>query len=416
MRTLNIFFPTQSLRDYYMKKIFHLKEKMYEQNISIWGVKSIQFQKQYRKIPGYWVKIKLNDEPKGEIIKDHIYKSIPCFWIADQLFFPKTFISQKEMEQMWIQKYRLKKAIFDSDAWKIFFEEGKKHLQAGRIDIAKAAFLCIYKNNPFFLKKYKRYYVFEDLAYYYEAKGELHESIRCLKIQQKLQPDSSEAYLNMSNFLLLHGLYEEGIQICIKALEVNPEDGHLVNNLIVAYMHCGYFDSAVLYLEERIEKYPTDPLNWKLIGDILFQIGKDKAAIVCYDKALSLDVEDLWGMKDDMYYSLAIAHQETSNYQKAIEYYEKFIKENEMDMVILMNLTKLYGKDLKQYDKALYYGKNMVENYPENGYGHHNLGLVYLSIGEFEKAKWHLYKAKQILPNYLPVYEAISKLKKETIK
>ncbi|QEK12383.1 hypothetical protein FQB35_08340 [Crassaminicella thermophila] len=178
MNVINIFFPTENLRNYYVKKVFNLKEMMQDENfqyLSIPGIKSIKFKSKYKKTSGYWVKIELNDESAGKLIKNKIYDIIPHFWIEQHVFFPMKLIPQREMEELWIQKYNLINEGTDSDAWKNFLKEGKNHFKEGRIDIAKAVFMCIYKNNPFFLKKYKRYYVFEDLAYAYEEKGELYK-------------------------------------------------------------------------------------------------------------------------------------------------------------------------------------------------------------------------------------------------
>lgn len=389
-------------------------EDVYDRNSvnrPIQGVKRISFKKKYKQIPGYWVRIELNEDKRNKTIKQKIAKEIPRFWLEQHLFFPEELMHQRKMEKMWMQKYNLMEERNDLDAWKLFFREGKSHLEAGRFDIARAAFLCIYKNNPFFLKKYKRYYVFEDLAYYYEAEEELHNSIRCLKIQASLQPDSVEAYLNMSNFLLLSGLVEEAIDVCKRGLLIAPDDAYLINNLLIGYVHGGYYEIALSYLEDRIEKYPYISMNWKLLGDIFCQIENDKAAIICYKKALYVNSEDIYEVEQDIYCSLGICYQELCEIKKAILYYEKFLKMNHEDEVVLTNLSKIYRDDLKEYDKAEYYAKKVVVLYPENGYGYHHLGLVYLYAGRLEKAKWYLYKARKLLPNYQPIHDAIVALK-----
>ncbi|QZY56528.1 tetratricopeptide repeat protein [Crassaminicella profunda] len=416
MKEFSIFFPTESLRNDYMKRIFKVEEEINHkklQDVSILGVKGISFQSKYKKIPGYWTRIKLKDEKESCIIKRRIHKEIPSFWVFENLFFPREFITQRKMEKMWIQKYNLMEEGTNSNAWKIFLREGKNHLEEGRIDIARAAFMCIYKNNPFFLKKYKRYYLFEELAYYYEAKGELHKSIRCLKVQASLQPNASEAYLNMSNFLLLNGLEEEAIDVCRRGLEINPDDEYLINNLLIAYVNSEYFDIALEFLEDRIKKYPDVSMNWKLMADIFCQIGKDKASIICYQKALDMSGEDILEVQQDIYYSLGICYQQVREYEKSIYYYEKFLKYEEKDAVVLLNLSKIYGEDLKEYERAEYYARKVIELYPQNGHGHHNLGLIYLYTGKLEKAKWYLYKARKILPGYQPIRDAIVELKKK---
>jgi tetratricopeptide (TPR) repeat protein len=149
------------------------------------------------------------------------------------------------------------------------------------------------------------------------------------------------------------------------------------------------------------------------MGDIFCQIGKDRESIICYEKALVINGEDVVEVRQDIYYSLGICYQQVNKYEKAIYYYEKFLKYDEKDLIALLNLSKIYGEDLKSYRKAEYYGKKVIELYPQNGHGHHNLGLIYLYTGRLEKAKWYLYKARKILPDYQPIRDAIVALKEK---
>ena len=262
------------------------------------------------------------------------------------------------------------------------------------------------------MKKYKRYYIYEDLAYCFEALGELPKGIRCLQIQASLQPKSTEPYLNMSSFLLLNGLYEEAIGVCEMGLLINEEDEYLINNLLTAYINGKFYDSALLYLENLTKKTPEKSTYWKLMGDIFCELDKKKFAIASYQKSISVNSQDFQELEQDIYYGLGICHQQLKQYKEAIKYYRKLLRKNKNDPAALLNLSKIYGDDLRRYCKAQQYAEKMVELYPQDGYGHHNLGLIYLYTKQLEKAKWHLYKARKIVPNYLPVHEAIEELRK----
>lgn len=317
---------------------------------------------------------------------------------------------------MWIQKYHLIGEMHNANIWKIFLKEARLHLEEGRIDVASTALFYIYKNNPFFLKKYKRYYLFEDLAYYYEARRELHKSIKCLKAQASLQPRSTEPYLNMSNFLLLHGLYDEAIDVCRRGLQINPDDEYLRNNLLVAYMNGEYFDLALAHLQGLVEINPDISLYWKLMGDIFCQIGKDYLAIACYKKALDVYSKDICEWIQDIYYGLGICYQQLNEFEKAIWYFKKALTYDDTDMEILFHLSKLYRCECKKYDEAEVYARKIIESDPGNGYGYHNLGLIYLYTGRLEEAKWYLYRARKLIPEYKPVHDAIVELKVEKRK
>lgn len=419
MNGFNVFFPTRYLRDAYICRIFQIDKIRWNKNVLdlyIKGIKAIRLKGQHKKIPGYWINIQFNNQETNNLIKKNMDKVIPHFWLERYLFFPKKLMSRSKMEKLWFEKYELINESNASDAWKIFFKEAQQHFLEGRVDIARAALMCIYKKNPYFLKKYKRYYLFEDLAYYYEAKGQLHKSIGCLKNQATLQPDSLEAYLNMSSFLLLNGLNDEAIDICKRALQIDPNDGYLNNNLVVGYFNKGDFDKALEYGKNLVEKNPNISENWKLLGDIFYQLNQENLAIKCYQEGIKIASPGLDEIEEDIYYGLGLCYQQLGKFHEAIKYYKKLLKSDSENFSVLLSLSQLYGEGLKKYDKAMIYAKKVVRIFPQNGYAHHNLGLIYLYTGKLEKADWHLYRARRLIPEYQPVHDAIMELKKEKNK
>ncbi len=414
--SFNVFFPNERLREIYMQKILNITknaESKTQLDLLENSIKEIDFKRHYKKMPGYWLSIKLDDQHLCKSLWQKIYKVVPDFWIDKHLFFPKQITSLNEMEKLWFQKYNFVQDLFELEAWKLFYEEAKKHWKEGRLEVAEAALTIIYKYNPFFLKKYKRYYIFEALAYCYEAEGEISRSIRCLKMQAYLQPDSAEPYLNMSSFLLLNGFYEEAVSVCEKGLKISSEDPYLRNNLMIAYLNSGYFEEAILYLQKLIKKEPYISTNWKLAGDVFSQVGKYQLAVISYQRALVIHSEDIYGMIEDIHYGLGICYQQLGQFDNAIKYYQKLLESENIESGFLLNLSAIYRDILHQFDEAELYGREFIKLYPQNGYGHYNLGLVYLSTNKFKKAKWHLYKAKKLIPFYTPVYDAIVTLKQK---
>lgn len=397
-----------------MKKFLDMEQGDKEVGIVGSDIERIVYKKSHRNIPGFWAGIYLCPERDHKNLLENIQTAIPSHWVDEAVFFPTQMMKRKEMEALWEKKYCFTQGEDASDAWKIFFQEVQAHLRQGRIDIAGAALMYIYKHNPYFLKKYKRYYIFEDIAYAYEAKGELYKSIKYLKAQTRLQPNSTEAYLNMSSFLILNGLSAEAIDVCKEGLKINATDVYLNNNLLIAYLNEGHIETAIDYLNQRIAQNPQTSMNWKLMGDIFCEIENFDGAVRCYQKALQVNSADLKEVKTDIYYSLGICYQHMGQIRKAIKYYKCLLAYNKADPMALLNLSKLYGEDLKQYHLAEKYAERLVHLYPENGYGHHNLGLIYFYTSRFDKAKWHLYRAKKLVPDYQPVYDAIKELKKIT--
>ncbi|MFZ5966482.1 MAG: tetratricopeptide repeat protein [Bacillota bacterium] len=412
MKLLRIFFPTEKLRDHYLEEWLQgnrvnrrlRKSQPYDKEIQI------LFTNKYRGIPGYWAEIYLLNHQKG--IEEKIIRKIPDVWFEANLFYPNEKMKIKKMEDAWEKKYLLNREKNNTGLWNAFYKELRTHFYEERVDIASIGLLYIYKKNPFFLKKYKRFYIFEDMAYYYESIGQLHKSIKFLKIQASLQPDSTEPYLNMSSFLIFNGMNTEAVGICKKGLEIRSDDEYLCNNLLVAYLNSGQLETAMEYLSELIARYPDSSAYWKLMGDVFYELNDETSAVGCYKEALSNCSFDMEDLRMDIFYSIGSCYQSLNMPRKAIRYYKKVLHDKEKEPSVLLNLSKLYGEDLKKYDKAQGFAEKMVKYYPENGYGHHNLGLVYLYTGKYDKARWHLYKARKLLPEYYPVQDAILELKR----
>lgn len=415
MKIVDLFFPTEKGRDGWMKNYLSCEIPSSSKEIATVlpkGIRSVKLRKRVNRIPGYWVRITFDGDNEGlRQIRD-VENSIPSHWIGQKVYFPKEAHNIKEMETNWIAKYNLNQESTDSDGWRVFFKEIQEHFYQERMEVVSVGLMYIYKNNPYFLKKYKRFYMFEDLAYYYEAKGELHKSIKYLRVQASLQPDSSEAYLNMSSFLILNGLSAEAIEVCLKGLKINMEDEYLNNNLLIAYLNEGYYEMALEHQKKIIDMNPNRSTNWKYIGDVFSEMGEDIEAIKHYQKALEINSSDIHDIEQDIYYGLAICYQQMEDFKEAIKYYHKMLRYNNADPKVLLNLSKIYGDDLKKYDKAQLYAEKIVKLFPQNGYGHHNLGLVYLYTGRLDSAKWHLYQARRLIPDYQPVHDAILELKR----
>ncbi len=408
----NIFFPTDYLRTEYLKRVLSQERLPIDNNlvgISVEGVK-IYFKNSLEQMPGFWAAMHLDGE-NGRKIREKAKEIIPSYWFEKYLYFPEEVNFQRFMEDKWRQKYNFTGEDINYKGWNIFFKEAQTHLEMGKAFVAYSALLFNYKNNPYFLKKYRRYYIFEDLAYCFEALGELPKAIRCLQIQASLQPESADPYLNMSSFLLLNGLYEEAIETCLLGLMIDEDNEYLTNNLLTGYLQGKYYEIALEYLQILTEKEPEKSTYWKLMGDVFCELKKFNLAIPNYKEAIAVNSEDFQEVEQDVYYGLGLCYQQLEEYSKAIKYYGKLLDKNENDPAALLNLSKIYGYHLEKYDKATHYAKKMVELYPQDGYGHHNLGLVYLYTNQFEKARWHLYMARKIVPEYTPVHEAIEELK-----
>ncbi|SDK36989.1 tetratricopeptide repeat protein [Natronincola ferrireducens] len=418
---LNIFFSNRIEREQFIKQQFNIEKITEENEISNYretmAIKKIKFKNRHKNIPGFWLELQFHNNIKGKSLYNDVLNHMEDKAISDNVFYPKINMSLKVLEAKWIDKYNFVNKENHGEIWTLFFQELKSHLKYDRLDIVYKGLLLFLKYNPFFLKKYKRYYMLEDLAYLYEAKGNVGKAIKSLKMQAALQPNSVEPYLNMSSFYIINGMEEEAFYTCKEALKKNPENQYLISNLIISLINIGSYDYAIEFLQKALDKHPDNSYYWKLMGDILYETENNKSAIDCYHRALKIEKSSMIEeFKLDIYTGIADCYYDEENYPEAANYYRKALICNPKEPYLLLSLGQIYFFRLKEIKIAYKYTKLLVDSMPDNGYGQYQLGLIYSQIGNVEKAIWHLYKARSIIPYYRPIQDAINMLKKTNKK
>lgn len=417
---LNIFFTNEIDRIEFLHKQLNIKDidihDKHTVNSKVDGIDSLNFKNYFERIPGYWLELNFSRNKKGKELYNILKNVVPINNLNNNVFYPTdSRLSFKDLHIGWINKYSFSIKVSYEDKWKLFFKELKSHLKYKRIDIVFSGLGLILKYNPFFLKKYKRYYILEELAYLYEEKGNLKRAIKCLSLQSVLNPESIEPYLNMSSFYIINGLEEDAIKICKAGLKKNPQDQYLISNLIIALCNIENYSYALVFLKKVLDKDKKNKLFWKLMGDVYYEIDDHNDAIKCYKTALSIkecDDEYIVGFYIDLYSAVGACYFEEENYAEAVKYYKKALKYNSKDMYVLLSLSQIYLYCIEDINLAFKYTKLLVEYAPDSGFGQYQLGLIYFDKGNIEKAKWHLYKARRLMPNYEPIQDAIKALKR----
>jgi Flp pilus assembly protein TadD len=74
-----------------------------------------------------------------------------------------------------------------------------------------------------------------------------------------------------------------------RAVELQPEDGYIVDSLGWVYYKLGRFEDAVIQLEKAVELKPDDPTINDHLGDAYWQIGRYHEARFQWHRALSFN-------------------------------------------------------------------------------------------------------------------------------
>jgi len=417
---LNIFFTNKTDRIEFLNKRLSIENIDANENqvlsSEVYGLDNVKFKNNFGKIPGYWIELIFNKNKSGKELYIHLTNVIPKNSQNNNVFYPTDDnLSSRDLHVSWINKYNFFIKDSSEDKWKLFLRELKSHVKYGRMDIVFFGLNLVLKYNPFFLKKYRRHYLFEELAYYYEEQGNLLKAIKCLRLQSMLNPESIEPYLNMSSFYIINGSEENAIQICEQGLKKSPQDQYLISNLVIALCNIENHDFALVFLKKALEKDNENKLFWKLMGDIHYELDNNEEAIKCYKTALSIKHdknEDMPNFYVDLYSAIGSCYFENDKYSDAVKYYEKVLKYDDNDTYTLLSLSQIYFYHLIDMDIAFKYTNLLVNKDPDNGFGQYQLGLIYFDQGNIEKSRWHLYKARRLMPEYGPIHDAIEIIKR----
>ena len=86
--------------------------------------------------------------------------------------------------------------------------------------------------------------------------------------------------------------FEEAEEMLIRAVEREPDDGHITDSLGWLYYRLGDFTEAVVHLERAVELQPQDPVINDHLGDAYWRVNRQREAVVQWRRALSFDPEE----------------------------------------------------------------------------------------------------------------------------
>ena len=84
---------------------------------------------------------------------------------------------------------------------------------------------------------------------------------------------------------------DEAQEMLVRAVELRPTDGFIVDSLGWVYYRLQDYDKAVEYLEKAVELRPQDPVINDHLGDAYWKVGRFQEARFQWRRALSLEPE-----------------------------------------------------------------------------------------------------------------------------
>jgi len=194
-------------------------------------------------------------------------------------------------------------------------------------------------------------------------------------------------YALLGNEAMDKGAYNQAIEAYEKALELDPENVAVYNNLGVACYHLGNFEMSLQSIEKALairekvlpEDHPDLAASYNNIGTIYGELGDYRKALEYQEKALRIREKVLPEDHPELaasYNNVGSTYGDLGDHKKALEYQEKALRIRE---------------------------KVLPEDHPDLATSYNNVGSTYGALGDHEKELGYLLKAFAILERVLPV-------------
>lgn len=211
------------------------------------------------------------------------------------------------------------------------------------------------------------------------------------------------------------GLYI-GIYFMIKPF-INFRKWRIVINLLFAaylivlsittFHRLKVWEKDLTLFTDFVKTSPNVSLGWYSLGITYNRNKSYNTAIRAFNKSIQINPEF-----SSAYYNRAISHYDLSDYSKAIKDFNKclILSSDTLQHAAIYNYFGIiYGKGFN-FRKAIDYFKLSININPKSANTLFNLGHLYFTLGDYEKAKKHLNASLIINPENTQTLEAISKI------
>ena len=161
-----------------------------------------------------------------------------------------------------------------------------------------------------------------------------------------------------------------------------PEDWRGYYSRALVFLNQNEFDSAISILAPVSDIFNKIFSIQYMLGLSYSRIKKYNDALVHYNRALSLQPESV-----GVLHSMAIAYDETGDWNKSDNIYKQLIERNKSDAQAFNNYAYSLVERNKELDKALEYAKKAIELEPENPSYLDTIGWVYYKLDDLKRAK-----------------------------
>ena len=168
--------------------------------------------------------------------------------------------------------------------------------------------------------------LFIDAEYAKSIEGKPEKGFQLYKVLAEKYPNDKRIYFGLAAYYKNWHKeldYQKAIEMCNKALELDPNYGPPLRAIARVYFTRGNVEKALEYYEKYASLYPADASLFATMGELYFESGKIDKAIAKLKEALEIKSDNytpIWG--------IAYIYSSMENYAEAKKWYDRFVANN----------------------------------------------------------------------------------------
>ena len=300
-------------------------------------------------------------------------------------------------------------------------------------------------NQMLYLPQSPMHYMPYRLGHWFARLDKPDMAVRMLKAALSNDPEDQDPRYRQDLFFHIGvqfaklGQKEEARAYYEKALELNPEDARVYNNLALFAEEEGAYDRALEWYRTALEHAPDFALARSNFGDLLGRLGKHEQAITAFERAIedeperaeyvyNLGVQLAAAGETDAaiaayeraaamtpdprpHNNLGLIYEERGDYEKARRCYLDALRIAPEFTLAYANLGNLLVKEGQLEEARQMYQKGLETN-PEDAGLHNALGYLLARLGETDLARAHYREALAVAPEFALAHNNLGNLLK----
>ena len=126
----------------------------------------------------------------------------------------------------------------------------------------------------------------------YAKRGEMQKARNFFQKAMELEPENPGIWNNIGNTYYHREAWKKAIPYYEKALEINPKYSEPYLSLGVCLCHIGLRKEAIALYEKGLEELPDNVNIWYNLGYALMEMGKVPEAVAAFDHVLAMSPKD----------------------------------------------------------------------------------------------------------------------------